>query len=323
MRKKILAIGLVAVMGLGSAGCQTVEKLAWWKTAENSAAESAVLAHSAPALPADLAKQAEGFAANQVNITPGEVNGGGSAAPYVPNATVPPANAAVANNAAPAYPSTGVGSYTAAVPPQTSVVAAARSANLGSVAMPYNPNAVPAAPAATSAPAPPISSGIDRYTSAPASHSTPAFNAAAVAATPQPSNFATRYEAPTRTAAPAYTMASPSQQSAATTPPVNTASVPGTPGSPATASGDRYGSYGTPAAAPATPAFAQNTQNTAITPTPSAAPYRPGGTSDYPTRGAIELATRPAEPVGTNATPDSAANNPSGQSTPSPAPRYR
>ena len=69
MKKMTLAAGLLAVAGVGSVGCKTAPKLAWWKP--NATAESTAIAHTAPALPSDLAKQTP-TAGAAAQVAPGQ-----------------------------------------------------------------------------------------------------------------------------------------------------------------------------------------------------------------------------------------------------------
>lgn len=322
MRRKILAIGFVSAVVLGSVGCKSASKLAWWKTAENGSGESTVLAHSAPALPSEIARQTENFASTEINITPG--NGGGTAAPYVPTAPpTTPSTVVAANTAPPAYPSTGASSFSPSTTSQASAAIPSQSANLGSVAMPYDPNAVPAPPASNNVPTASIDTGANRYASTAPASSAPAFNP--TTSTPPPTtgypSTGDRYGTPSQTLAATPTPPAAAQQFAAA-PPANTPSSPITPTPPSPPSASRYDNYGAPSVTPTQTTPPVLAQSTPITPTPSAAPYRPGGTSDYPSQGALEIATRPTNTSGTNAT-SAPAYNPDGQAIPSQAPRYR
>ena len=352
MRTNIFAVGLIMVMGLGSLGCKTASQMAWWKTADNAAADSTALAHSAPALPSDVARQAESFVSTEVNITTEPQRGGGVVGPFVPGAAQTPASPAMASAAPSAYPSTGgsnagnptsvaAGSVPAAAPPLAAAISES-AANLGSVAMPYNPNAVPAARAPAIAPPAQGRTTLDRYaasTSDPgvAPNFTPA-PASAPLATTYPNN------------------ANPQQASASSAPAVN--AVSGQAG-PRRQLGDSIsrnvapnavaaalppeiesGRYGNPAdtTAPVASVLAQTGPLTPTTP-PGPEPYRPGGTGDYPGHAAIEIASRQVAPtlIDQSGTDESGAANysapgeaipaqPSRYSQPAPSsqpPRYR
>lgn len=305
MRGKNLVAGIAILLCVSSVGCKSASKLTWWKSAEDAQAEAAVMAHSAPTLPSEIAKQAETMSAPSVNITPGvtATADSGTAAPFVPSIAPTQTTPTIASSAPPAYPTTGASSFTSTPAPQSVPVAqtASTSSTLGTTAMPYDPQAVPAATT----------------------------NAAATVAQNAPTTDS-RYGAQS---APAYTppassvyqssgdrYSSTSATPAANTEPVATAE-PTTGNAPQVAQAtssyaDRYGSYTPPASvqtqAPVTQAVQSSTvplaQNTAITPTADSQPYRPGGTSDYPSQGAVEVATRPEYGAGSSvpsATPSS------------------
>jgi len=345
MRNKIVATLVALFMTTGFVGCKMAPKMPWSKTAATSDVtsnvESTTLAHSAPSLPADVAKQAESLASASPSIkmsAPSIQTSGGMAAPYSAapalSATTPTIAATTpgvtnltpgsgAKAAPSAYPSTGASPYSTTAPP--TVVATAspvmpamssndRSANLGSVDMPYNPKAVP--PARTVASAAPVTptTGPDRYGMSSVANTPSAYGGASVptlktASVPQISG-GDRY-GNVQTSAP-----HPMTQ----TPP---ASIP-----PASIRSDRYASSHT-----VTPTLRSITPQSPVSTAPlvtsapfvaSAPTYRPGGTTSYagmltgqPT---IEIASRP-KPVDPPQVPNVSA--PGSASEPSEAPRYR
>ena len=236
----LLLIGLMT----GFVGCKSAPKMPWNRTAATSDVDSAAIAHSAPSLPADIAKQAEALAATtpSINLTAPQIS-------VAPAYTPPKASLAKTPNLAPAsttaaalmasqgsvakasptaYPTTGASPYTTTPTPKvpTATVAAVpsdvppayqsadKSANLGAINLPYNPSAVPPAKTiATTEPATPRVVGGDRYGMSSAAASSPAPAASTLAST-----------------APAY--------GGATVPPVKTAAVPDFSGA------SRYGRYG-------------------------------------------------------------------------------
>jgi len=213
----VVAPLMMAGMLTGLVGCKTAPKLAWWK----KDAPATAMAHSAPALPADIVKQAESMAAAEPSIqispqtspslqasTPSidltepsiqmappstSVAGtvpaasGGRTAPYMPANVA--ANAAVPTAGSPGYPTTGASPYSSQ-PPAAMVAAATPrrdvSADLGSVDMPYNPNAVPPARTVAAAAA-----------AAPSAASEPADRYAAATVTNPGSSYADRAQAAT------------------------------------------------------------------------------------------------------------------------------
>lgn len=329
MRRTVLTASLAAMVGVSAIGCKSMPSLAWWKTAKKNDAGSTALAQSAPALPSDVALKTEGLAAAQT-VPPA----GGMAAPFAASAA-PPASMTTSGVTPASYPNTGVPagypttsapsfagnaptSYPSTTPHQASIPADTNNANMGSIAMPYNPNAVP--PAATTAATPAAApSSADRYATAsrPAMNtasapsmgttSTPSFstsnNMAASSASPY-GDAGSRYGVPAASAAaPAPSYAAEPIQS--NTPPAG-ASSPALTGSV----GDRYAQASTtpmstapasaaPAATTTAPA-AQTTQQASsqtVTQTAASQPYRPGGTSTYPGAAEeeqnIEVASRP------------------------------
>ncbi|MGI9429199.1 MAG: hypothetical protein ACR2NM_11120 [Bythopirellula sp.] len=211
MRKTIVATVAVAlVMTTGLSGCKTAPKMPWSKTAATTDAETSKLAHSAPALPADVAKEAENLAASTPSIEMStqaattSPTTGGTAPPYsaAPAFSATPAsvasNATVPSQARPttpaAYPTTGASPYSTNPPAATSPYAATtptpqstlpgfdKAADLGAFTKPYNPNAVPPAKTVAKADAvsPPAASS-DRYSMNTAANTPPITPAASVA----------------------------------------------------------------------------------------------------------------------------------------------
>jgi len=345
MRNTIIATAVAVLLCAGSVGCKTPSKMAWWKTADKTGTESMALANSAPALPADLAKQAEGLATAAPSI---QLSEDGKAAPYTPT-TVAAAAPAFTPTAAPgAYPSTSAAPYSSTAASSIAAstpVPAAQSANLGSVNLPYNPNAVPPAKTVVAATSPAVSPApsVDRYASAVTTNAASAYGGAnapsASSAVPQ-FGGADRYgsaSAPiiasavpqisTKTTSPATGPLAPAMNAAsayvASVPTTSQAIPPTTP--PATTQyggGDRYATADSSLAASAAPQV-QTATPAPTTPAPavvaSAAPYRPGGTASYPTGAAFEVASRPS--TTTQQVPNVGAPQPTTQ--PSQAPRYR
>jgi hypothetical protein len=296
MKHTALAAGLAALLGTSSLGCKTAPKLAFWKS--DKSAESTALASSAPQLPSDLAKNEPAASAAQV--------AGGTAAPFVPGQAARTASVAASSAAPPKYPSTEAPAFSAGATNQlarTSGIGSgpqAKSANLGSIAMPYNPSATPTPKAATSSAA--LMAGADRYSSGLAGASTTA-------------TLPNYGQAPSGAAlADAAKTAATSDTNSVANSYAPVAQVGMTPVAPYIP--PRYGTTPvTTAAATAptatTPAATVAATTPAMTPsavlTASAQPYRPGGTSTYPgatpavasTPAPVQVATRP----GVNATP--------------------
>ena len=378
-----LMIGLMA----GFLGCKSAPKMPWSRTAATADVESAAIAHAAPALPADVAKQAESLAAAApaINLTaPAIASTGGQAAPYSAAPAYTPAKMNLAATtpslgsgslgsgakAAPAaYPSTGASPYSTTPTPKTPAlpaqIAAAiprnvppafrstdKSANLGSVSMPYNPSAVPPAKrvAVAASVTPKVSS--DRYgTSTVASNVTksansvanriastaPAFGRAAVppvetASLPQVSGSSRygRYGIGRNTTAATITSAAQAAKeklaAASQAPTYNAPKATSLVTSPANVRGDRYA-----AITPTAPSVTQNTPMVTIPALPAqaittptapavavASVYRPGGTTSYQGLAAgqavAEIASRPKAPSTTT---------PVNTLVPSQGPRYR
>ena len=343
MKRTTFAAGLIALAGVSSIGCKTTPKMAWWKSDTAAAAESTAIAHSAPALPSDLAKPSAAGATGSTTTAIAQTSGG-QAAPFVPGRTTtttvsstPTSSATMASaTAAPAsYPSTSAPAFT---PDMAGRIASATSAatsaaasmpttggNLGSIAAtPYNPSMPPQPTAASLAAAAPTAD--TRYvaaTSAPL-YGTPPSGMTAGATTPiaaasaagflpgLPAIGGSRYGAPTPTSGATSTLAS--QTSGA----VNNYAAPVN----STVSGavGRYGEATTAAAnlaGGAASGVQAATANVATT-----QPYRPGGTGTYPTTGGatpgypeVQLATRPPTSTGGAPATGSAAPAASGSAT--------
>lgn len=369
MRKTVVATSTALLLCVSSLGCKTAPKMAFWKTTDKSSVESTALAHSAPALPADIAKQAETMAASNPSI---QMSGGeaapyssapafSSAPPYTPAATavasVPaPPTGSGAKTAPGAYPTTGASPYVSTAPtvasttPKTtpSYSSNDQSADLGEVAMPYNPNAVP--PAKTVAAATPTitpkATNTDRYGMASAAPAYGGANVPPVAASPVATaaapktnsgdrygNFATAAATQSvpsidpKIAAPATTASATPAYAASGTP-----AAAGMSTTSASVAGSRYAASSStvPAIAPTSVASTAPVTPTAVAPAavaPAAAvasvsPYRPGGTGSYEgaaTSSAVEIASRPKtveQQVPGVATPGTT-------SEPAQAPRYR
>ena len=360
MRNTLVATVVVAILATGLIGCKTAPKLAWWKTGEKSDVESTALAHSAPSLPADVAKQAESLATTTPSIdltAPATATPSGAApAPaFTPSAaavaSAPVAKYGTSTPTTPAaYPSTGASSYAPSTAPQVAaatpnvppmIQSSEQVADLGTLDMPYNPNAVPPAKnvAAATPPAVPKTS-TDRYGSSSLVSTAPAFNPAGappVAKTTVPQLSGTdRYAnvttntAPT-TPAPGVNLASTNAVAPpVTAAPAYSASAPPASTAPtASLSGDRYAA--TMSAPPAVASVPQESPAVTAPAAPattapvvaSTKPFRPGGTSSYESSAAgqptVEIATRPkpVEPSVPNLTAPGATTEPA------PAPRYR
>ena len=313
MRGKVLAASLAVLFVGSSIGCKSGPSMAWWKSSSKTAEESEVLAHSAPELPSEIAKQVEEVAAA---TTPAE--SGGEAAPFVPSVSTPAvANVATAAPAAPApYPSTEAPKFTPTTATAAATPADPSSANLGSVAMPYNPNAVPPAAAATPAAAP---ATVDRY----ANVAVPSNNVAPAAS--YPNSVAPRYGEQVASA-PASAQSAETQVAATTTSTTSTEATAPAPTAVTASLGDRYAQ----AAMPAAEVPVDNSLASPVTPTPTtvaeSSPYRPGGTSTYPavgdTQTAVQVATRPATAVESTQPTGTTAESTSLPATPT-VPRYR
>ena len=342
MRKTIVVpsfslLSLALLVGLSSVGCKSMPKAPWSKTAANIDPSAATLARSAPAKPSDVARQPE-LAASQI--------AGGDAAPFVPG--VSPAAMAATSVPSTAYPSTDAPNFSQA--PSVATTASSPSTNLGSVKLPYDPNAVPPATLspAEAALAAAEATAKSRYANVPTptgtlpqlSNSTPA---AAVSEAPKAGS---RYGGYLASAQPPQTLPqSHSLSSSAVTP---AGEMPAQVAAAAQSlagetSGGRYAqavAAATETVPTAVPSYVPKTTPTAIipaviTPTPtavaSASPYRPGGTSSYPSTTSslpgIAIATRPDSPVSSDAQVPNLGTPASSEPTAYPVtpqtPRYR
>ncbi len=404
MRNKSVAT-LAAVYLAAAVGCQSAPKLAFWKSGDKSDVESTALAHSAPALPADVAKQAETLAAATPSIDLAAPAGSGSlssappyspAPPYMPpaasspSAAAPPFGAvsAASQPTPPAYPKTPAPAFASSAPatatpatnPVASMAAASKpstmpaasaspsiaastppalynrdqSADLGSVDMPYNPNAVPPAKTVASSSSSPVTPTAapatqDRYASSNLSSGYPTTGAPSMPpiANSQPAGATPSYGTGDRyanvTAAPAtppggVNLASTGAPATSTAPSAYTAPNSSTP-AVSSYSQPAGGRYGAVAATPGTSITPSGPASGVVTPTvppvssapsfsstpqvASAKPYRPGGTSTYDGLSSdgpsVEIATRPNPPEST--VPNVATPSVTPESTP--APRYR
>ncbi len=389
MRNTIVATAVAPflMVGLmtGFVGCKSTPKMPWSRTAATADVESAAIAHAAPALPADVAKQAESLAvaAPAINLTaPAIPSSGGQAAPYSAAPAYTPAKIDLAattpslgsgslgsgaTSAPAAYPSTGASPYSTTPTPKTPAQLAAatprsvppafqstdKSANLGSVSMPYNPSAVP--PAQRVAAAAPVTPKVsaDRYgTSTVASNVTksassvanrvastaPAFGSAAVppvktASLPQVSGSSRygRYGIGRNTTAATITSAAQAAKeklaAASQAPAYNVPKATSPVTSPANVRGDRYA-----AITPTAPSVTQNTPMVTIPALPAqaittptapavaiASVYRPGGTTSYD-----GLATgQPVAEIASRPKTAPFATTPVNTPAPSQGPRYR
>lgn len=274
MRVRILTVSLAVVIGCAALGCKSAPKMAWWSSSKDAAkVESTAVAHAAPQLPSEIAKQAESMnSADPVQIS--------TAPAFKPNAN---AAASGATEAAPpfvasagAYPSTGAQSY---VPTTTSPAAStATTMTASSSGLPYNPNAVPAAKSAPSA------------QSLADSSATPSSNA------PLADRYGNSYSQSSEPTAPTTSGAVPNFSA-----PANTMATAST-SSASNGLGDRYSMSSTPkSASPVTSPSSEPQQVQTASAIASAEPYRPGGTGTYPaiaaTNARYEVATRPTSPT--------------------------
>ena len=360
----LLMVGLMA----GFVGCKSTPKMPWNRTAATADVESAAVAHSAPALPADIAKQAEALAAStpSIDLTAPQIS---TAPAYTPpkaslatTPTLPTTSAAAlmashgssTKTSSGAYPTTGASPYTTTPTPKTpaATLAAAtpnvppayqstdKSANLGTVNMPYNPAAVPpaktiASTASTAPTASTPSTGTDRYGSKPASttiaSAAPALNKATApvvktAAVPEFSG-SSRYG---RYGIGRTTPTAPAKVDLAATQPVAPSKAPAynptATATPAKATGDRYATTNNaaPSVMLSTPAPAITMPASVAHAVASTSVYRPGGTTSYAGlaagQPAAEIATRPKPPAAAQ-TPS--VTTPGAVSESLQAPRYR
>jgi len=376
MRNTIVATVLAVFLLTECVGCKLAPKMPWSKTAATASAESSVLAHSAPALPADIAKQAEALASTTpaVALTAAPTSGGEAAPyslapPYSPTpamanvaAAPSPALGSGAKTIAPAYPTTGDPPYMAA--PAASHVATTpstlaafqstdKSADLDSVAMPYDPNNVPPAQAIASSATPttPTVSG-DRYAGSSLASAAPAYRSASIGtvaqvAVPQPGgggrygNVQTATSTPIQNSPSPYSPTMPTASaetlaSAGTSAPSATSAAPAyvapaTMGvvAPATM-GDRYAAINpaidnrVTSTIPTVPSILQAAPvNSVPVVIANAIVYRPGGTTSYAGLSAglpaAEIASRPMSTDGQ--VPNASA--PGSAPEPAQAPRYR
>ncbi len=301
MRVTILAVGLAALVGVSSIGCKSMPQLAWWKKASLADSGSTAVVRTAPALPSEIAKQAEGLTApTSVQVA------GGEATPFLPGAI----KATGASATTPmAYPSTGVGSFSTAPKSTATVAAAATTANLGSIGLPYNPNVLPAAKTAVTAPLVSPASNSGRYASTSTPTNFPSSNgmSATGSASPYANQLATT-QTP-RTGAGSQMQPYPVTAATSTTRQPSyspLAANTGTPtANPSSVLGDRYSqtsATATSVAPVSASSLGSNSVATAVATTPV---YRPGGTSSYPgtigQQPAIEVASRPNVATSTEA----------------------
>ncbi len=322
MHAKITILGLVAVLSVGSTGCRTASKLAWWKTADNAATDSTMMAHTAPALPSDIAQQAAGLAATQ----PGGKHGG-LAAPFVPQVSITPTPQVAAATPPAAYPSASASTahttpYSPYSPAQTPPVPAATqqvaattpgttsnpaATNPVAMSLPYNPDAMPAniGGPPTAPPAPSQGRYASTGTTGPLAgpQGNPPTAAVAVASGTSPASYG-RYGQPA-----AVSAANPPATQQTEAAPTRVAAEPATH-----FAGSRYQNYlpqpqtppaevaqnrpATPTATEPAPTMQSSGPTVALQSKPAAAmasttPYRPGGTGTYPGQTAVEVATRP------------------------------
>lgn len=340
MQKMMVMAGLAALVMAGSTGCKSAPKLAFWKSGDKPDVESTAIAHSAPALPADIAKEAESLASMNPAIemsASAPASTAGMAAPFTPSSTAPAMNSTPVTAAASApvgYPSTGATAYSqtpatvaAANSSTPSYYTADTNADLGAIEMPYNPNAVPPAKnLAATQPTTPVTtpeSSADRYALA---NTAPGYGQDSSSQPPAASDYPPSYNTGDRYSSyqPQSTDGVPG---AAPNPDMNLASMTSptsvTPTTPTT--GDRYSMA--PTVNPTSPMNMTTSPvatSSPTTPTPTtvanASPYRPGGTSTYESgSAAVEVATRPkvTEPFVPNVA------TPSTTTAPGEAPRYR
>ena len=338
MRGTIFTVSLAVLVGVSSVGCKSMPSLTWWKTASTTDANATAAAHTAPALPSDVAIQSEGLAANVATTT------GGSAAPYVPTAAPAVSPAPYPNTQ---YPNTGAPSYSSTVASSAVATPASNNSNLGTIDMPYNPNVVPpaatAAPAATVAAAPAATAPTaQRYgtTATPSYAATNTLSSGVSQHSDAGSRYASQGGSGTKSPYSAAPAASPAPSYApataqSTAPPVNNYGATLT--SATGGVGDRYAQPATTTSAPTAQASTtmgnfpaspvQTTQAVA-----TSGPYRPGATSTYPgvagEPSSYEMASRPESPALATGTGSSVPNVATPNSTPAPpqsapqVPRY-
>jgi len=267
MRVRILTASLAVVIGCAALGCKSAPKMAWWSSSKDSSkVESTAVAHAAPQLPSEIAKQADGMnSANPVQIS--------TAPAFTPNATsaAPPYIASAGT-----YPSTGAQSY---VPTTTSPAAStATTMTASSSGLPYNPNAVPAAKSAPSDQSLAVSSATPSSNAPLADRYGNSYSQSSEPIAPTTAGAAPNFSAPTNTMATASTITASNSL------------------------GDRYSMSSTPtSASPVMSPASEPQQVQTASAIASAEPYRPGGTGTYPaiaaTNARYEVATRPATPT--------------------------
>jgi hypothetical protein len=350
MKKTTLIAGLLALVGAGSTGCKTTPKMAFWKSEKT--AESTAVAHTAPTLPSDLAKQG-GTAQSTV------AQAGGEAGPFVagqvartsataaptsgyPSTDAPPFTPDVASRITSATPSTSSGALTSSAP------------SLGSIAAsPYNPAATPN-PTIPTTPALPSRFPDSRYASSSTSPlygqtSTGAVGsvgsaisgagaagatagvAAPGGAIPGVPNIDASLAAPRFTSSQTASVGGAAAYDAASsyTNRYN-AAIAGTTNAAATGIGQVTGAAANTAGAAN---GAVQSATTAVVTTGQ--PYRPGGTSTYPTTGGtittqaeVQVASRPQGTAGASTATGSTTTNEGVSGSPAAptigeAPRYR
>lgn len=143
MKRTAIVIGLMMLLAPTSIGCKSAPKMAWWKS--NKTAESTAMAHQAPELPSDAAKQADAAKSSQV--------AGGAAPPFTPGQV---SGGSTTTSGASTYPSTDAPAF---VPSAVSQMAGGTSP-VSTAAGPYNPAATPVA---KTAPVEATTAGVDRY----------------------------------------------------------------------------------------------------------------------------------------------------------------
>jgi hypothetical protein len=315
MKHTVLAGGLIVLLGTATLGCKTTPKLSWWK--KDKAAEDTALAQKAPPLPSEIAKQAESGKASSAQLA------GGDASPFKSTASIKTSSAASTSATGGGYPSTSAPAFNPGAAAQLASAGSAggsqvSSANLGSISMPYNPSAAPAMKAASSTEAA-AAEDAGRYSNSLLASGTSAANSmlppygqAAGGAVNTASNLASSAPAYGSSAANAANQqlgAAGTTANAAATNVANnmTSAVNNLANSITPYSQGQYGSSMTapPATAPAVGAAGQPAVSAAASTAVAAGqPWRPGGTSSYPTTGAasvtpgaVEVATRPDAPA--------------------------
>lgn len=148
MKRTAIVIGLMMLFAPSTIGCKSSPKMAWWKS--NKASESTAIAHQAPELPSDAAKQADAARSTQV--------AGGSAPPFTPGQV----SGSTTTSGASTYPSTDAPAFVpSAVSQLASSTPSTTPASTSTVTSgPYNPAATPVAKAA---PVETATAGVDRY----------------------------------------------------------------------------------------------------------------------------------------------------------------